>query len=75
MNIVFLLDAKTQNSYPIKRFESSEEALDFKDMMMLEYKDLLFYSSILADSPIYIYDIEEAINIISREAKKEHVQS
>lgn len=65
MNIVYLLDPKTQMGYPVEEFETSQEALDRKDNLKVLYKNHLFYHRINDLTPEKIYTIEEALKIIN----------
>lgn len=65
MNVVYLLDPKTQVGYPIEATETSIEALDRKEHLQLDYPENLFYYNINVNEYITLYSIEEALTLVS----------
>lgn len=65
MNVVYLLDPKTQVGYALDTYETSQEALNRKDRLRVDYPNSLFYYRINEDEPELLYDVEEALRIVN----------
>lgn len=75
MNIVYLLDPKTQISYALNEFEDSFDALDKKDRLRVKYYANIFYFTANALEPDKFYSINEALLLVNGKDIYEDVQS
>lgn len=67
MNVVYLLDPKTQVGYAIEAFETSHEALDRKARLGIDYSPNIFYHRVNDIEPDRFYTLEEALRIVNGE--------
>jgi hypothetical protein len=74
MNVVYLLDPKTQVGYALNEYEDSYEALDKKDHLRVKYPANLFYYMANAPEPQTFYSIDEALLIVNGEDIYKDVQ-
>jgi len=65
MNVVYLLDPKTQVGYPLEVFDTSQESMNRKDRLRVKYPANLFYCRVNEPMPEVFYSIEEALSIVN----------
>lgn len=66
MNVVWIIDPKTQETFAIRVEETSQEALEYKEGVVAENPDIICYYSvgINIDLDQDLYDINEVIENI-----------
>lgn len=45
MSIVWIIDTKTREDFPIAVFETNQEAINYRDELKIKYPDILFFHS------------------------------
>jgi len=65
MNVVYLLDPKTQVGYALKSFAISSEALNYKARLQVDHPASLFYHTLNRAEPEFFFTFEEAFAIIN----------
>lgn len=66
MNVIYILDKKTQKGYPLEIHGNSYEALNRKDVLQLENPNHIFYHRV-NDTPQELYNLEEILSLLNEE--------
>lgn len=75
MATVWLLNHTNQEQYAIASFENSEDALEYKDLLNLEYPANIFFHTVGGIEPTSFIDVEQALLMVNGEDLYIDVQS